>query len=66
VPKEIVDKLHAGFVKVINAPKAMKVWESQGTDVVGLNSEEFRNQLLSETELWKKLVKENNIRFKVD
>jgi tripartite-type tricarboxylate transporter receptor subunit TctC len=63
VPKDIVDRIHAGMVKVINAPKAMKVWESQGTEVMGLNSEQFRKQLLSETELWKKLVRENNIKY---
>ncbi len=66
VPTDIVNKLHAGMVKAITTPKAMKVWESQGTEVVGLTPEEFRKQLLAETELWKRLVKENNIKFNVD
>jgi tripartite-type tricarboxylate transporter receptor subunit TctC len=66
VPMDVVNKLHAGMVKVITTPKSMKVWESQGTDVVGSTPAEFRKQLLAETELWKRLVKENNIKFSVD
>ncbi len=66
VPKETVDKLYTAFAAGIRAPKAMKVWESQGTDVVALNSQDFRKQLLSETALWTKLVKENNIQYDAD
>lgn len=66
VPRDIVDKLSSGFVKAIRSPKAMKVWQSQGTDVAGLGPDEFRKQMLTENALWKKLVKENNIKFERD
>ena len=66
VPMDIVNKLHDGMVKVITTPRSMKVWETQGTEVIGASPDEFRKQLLAETELWKRLVKENDIRFKTD
>jgi tripartite-type tricarboxylate transporter receptor subunit TctC len=66
VPRETVDKLYNAFAQGIRTPKAMKVWDSQGTDVVALNSQEFRKQLLTETALWTKLVKENNIKYDAD
>ncbi len=62
-PRDIVEKLHAGFVKAIHTPKAMKVWESQGTVPVGLGPDEYRKQLVTETALWRKLVRENNIKY---
>jgi tripartite-type tricarboxylate transporter receptor subunit TctC len=66
VPREIVDKLSVGFVKAISSPRAMKVWKSQGSDVVGLGPDEFRKQMLTENALWRKLVKENNIKYDAD
>ena len=52
VPRDIVDRLHAGMVKVISTPKAMKVWESQGTDVVGSTPEEQLAADVRDTRNW--------------
>lgn len=60
-PRDIVDKLYQGLNKAIRLPKAMAVWESQGTVPVGLNPDEFRKRLMYEEGIWRKLVKEQNI-----
>lgn len=60
-PKDIVDKLQQAFYKAIRLPRAMKVWDSQGTIPVGLTQEEYRKTLIFEEGVWRKLIKDNNI-----
>jgi tripartite-type tricarboxylate transporter receptor subunit TctC len=60
-PRDIVEKLHQGFGKIIRTPDAMKVWEQQGTVPVGLAPDEYRKQLIFEESVWRKLIKQNNI-----
>lgn len=61
-PRDIVDKLQQGFNKAIRTPKAAKVMDSQGSVPVGLTSDEFRKLLINEEGVWRKLVKEHNIK----
>ncbi len=61
-PPAILNRLSAGFRFAVNTPAALKSWEEQGTLPVGSTPEEFRTMLTAEMELWKKLVKVNNIK----
>ena len=61
-PRDIVDKLQQGFSRAIRTPKAMKAWDSQGTVPIGLTSDEYRKTLIYEEGVWRKLVRENNIK----
>ena len=61
-PPAILNRLSAGFKMAVTTPAAMKSWEEQGTIPVGSTPEEFRSALATEMEIWKKLVKDNNIK----
>ncbi len=61
-PAAIVNQLSAAFKAAITAPRAMKSWEAQGTTPVGSTPEEFRKALTAEMAMWKKLVRDNNIK----
>lgn len=61
-PAPIVNQLSVAFKAAITTPKAMKGWETQGTTPVGSTPDEFRKQLVAEMAVWKKLVKDNNIK----
>ena len=61
-PGPVINQLAAAFKAAITTPKAMKMWETQGTTPVGSTPEEFRKLLANEMGVWKKLVKDNNIK----
>ena len=58
----ILNRLSAAFKAAVMTPAAMKGWEDQGTTPVGSTPEEFRKVLATEIAIWKKLVKDNNIK----
>lgn len=60
--RDIVAKLHQGFAQIVRTPAAMKVWEQQGTVPVGMGPDEYRKQLMFEESVWRKLVRQNNIK----
>lgn len=56
-PPEIIQKLHAETVKIINQPEFRARLESTGFVVVGNSPEQFRAFVKSENEKWGKAVK---------
>lgn len=61
-PVDIVNKLNEEVVKALKSPKAMKVWEAQGSIVVGATPEAFRKILVADLARWEKLIREKNIK----
>lgn len=61
-PAALVNRLSAGFHHAVHTPAALKSFEEQGTLPVGSTPEEFRAMLVAEMDLWRKLVKQNNIK----
>jgi len=61
-PPAILNRLSAAFKFAVTTPAAMKGWDEQGTTPVGSTPEEFRKVLATEIAIWKKLVKDNNIK----
>ena len=63
VPSATLTKLNADLVKVIRSPKAQKIWETQGSIPIGSTADEFRQLIATEIARWRKLTKDNNIKF---
>lgn len=61
-PAAIVNKVQGEFAKVLKIPE-IKQKLGDETSVVGSTPAEFRRHAMGETERWKKLVADNNIKF---
>ena len=60
-PKDIVARLNAEMVKVIQSPEFRKRMEEIGAEPVGNSSEQLAQQIRSETEKFAKLVKDAKV-----
>jgi tripartite-type tricarboxylate transporter receptor subunit TctC len=56
MPKELVQKLHAALLKVLQDPAVIKRIEATGSKVIGNTPEQFALQLKTEFEVYKKVV----------
>ena len=56
LPKEVVRKLHAALLKVLQDPAVIKRIEATGSKVIGNTPEQFAQQLKTEFEVYKKVV----------
>jgi tripartite-type tricarboxylate transporter receptor subunit TctC len=56
MPKEIVDKLNAAVLKVLEDPAVRKRIEDTGSLVIGNTPEQFAEQIKAEFEVYKKVV----------
>ena len=61
-PREIVIKLHADFVKVLQMPDMKQKLLSQGGEAVGSTPEHFQKMIVTEIVQWAKVVKAANIK----
>lgn len=61
-PPEIVARLNAEFVKVLNTPELKEQFARSGIDVVGSSSEAFGKLIAEEVAQYEKLVREANIK----
>lgn len=61
-PPDVVRKINAAVVEILNAPDMKSKLVAQGADVVGNTPEEFTRFLHSETERWGAVVKQANIK----
>ena len=61
-PREIVTKLHADFVKVLQMPDMKQKLLSQGGEAVGSTPEQFQKMIVTEIAQWAKVVKAANIK----
>lgn len=56
MPKELVQKLNAALLKVLQDPAVVKRIEATGSKVIGNTPEQFAQQLKAEFEVYKKVV----------
>ena len=56
-PREIVNVLHAAFVRVLQMPEIRSRIEADGAEIVGSRPEEFTEYIRTETAKWAKVVK---------
>jgi tripartite-type tricarboxylate transporter receptor subunit TctC len=56
MPKELVQKLNASLLKVLQDPAVIKRIEATGSKVIGNTPEQFAQQLKAEFEVYKKVV----------
>ena len=56
-PREIVNVLHAAFVRVLQLPEIKSRIEADGAEIVGSRPEEFAEYIRAETAKWAKVVK---------
>ena len=61
-PREVINKLHADFVKVLQMPDTQQKLLSQGGEPVGSTPEQFQKMIVSEIAQWGKVVKAANIK----
>ncbi len=63
VPKDVIDKLNAAFVKALNQPSVEKVLSSQGYAVIASKPEELPRLVEKETTLFSAIVKAGKVKF---
>ena len=56
LPKDVVDKVHAGTIKALQDPAVRKRIEDTGSIVIGNSPQEFGAQIKAEFEVYKKVV----------
>jgi tripartite-type tricarboxylate transporter receptor subunit TctC len=63
LPKEVVEKVHAGVVKALNDPAVRKRVEDTGSLIVANTPEQFAAQMKAEFEVYKKVVVTQKLRL---
>ena len=61
VPAGVVKQINEAFAKVVKMPDVVKSLDAQGSVPVGSTPAEFTKLIQSESERWKKVVRDNNI-----
>ena len=63
VPPAVISRLNGFFVKVLKDPVIIRKLEGDGTIMVGSTPEQFRQHILTETERWRRLIRETGIKL---
>jgi tripartite-type tricarboxylate transporter receptor subunit TctC len=63
MPQPLVAKLHADLIKVLNMPDIRTRIESDGSEPVGSNPEDFRRFMHADMEKWSKVVKDSGAKL---
>ena len=63
LPKEVVDKISAGVKKAVEDPAVKKRIEDTGSLIVANSPEQFAAQIKAEYEVYKQVVKKQNLRL---
>jgi tripartite-type tricarboxylate transporter receptor subunit TctC len=61
--RDIVNRLNAAVVKMINTPEISTKLLAEGAEVVGNTPEQFTQQLMSEAPRWRKLVQDTGAKM---
>ena len=64
LPKEVVDKVHAGVIKALQDPAVRKRIEDTGSLIVANSPQQFTDQIKAEYEVYKKVV--DSAKLKLD
>jgi len=63
IPKEVVDRVHAGVKKVLQEPAVKKRIEDMNSFIVANTPEEFAAQIKAEFEVYKDVVKKQDLKL---
>ena len=63
LPRDVVQKIHAGVKKALDEPGVRKRIEDTGSDIVGNTPEEFTAQIKAEFEVYKKVVDQQKLKL---
>ncbi len=63
VPAPIVNKLNQIWVATIKDPKVVKRLESDGTIMVGNTPAQFQQEIVKDTERWRKVIKDTGVQI---
>ena len=66
VPAPVISKLSANLMKVAKSPDVVQKLAGGGAVMIGSTPEEFRKLLVNDTEWFRKLIVENNIKLEED
>ena len=61
LPKEVVDKIHAGVMKALQDPAVRKRIEDTGSLIVGNTPQQFSEQIKAEFDVYKKVVSDRKL-----
>jgi tripartite-type tricarboxylate transporter receptor subunit TctC len=62
-PKDIVAKLNAAVIKILNTPEMKERLAAQGAEVVGNTPEQFAAFVRDDSAKWAKVVKETGLKI---
>ncbi|MEP6826149.1 MAG: tripartite tricarboxylate transporter substrate-binding protein, partial [Ramlibacter sp.] len=63
LPRDVVDKIHAGVTKALQDPAVRKRIEDTGSIVVANTPEQFAAQIKTEFEVYKKVVESSKLKL---
>ena len=63
LPRQVVDRLHAELVRILNTPEVRERILADGSEPVGSSPEEFRRFMLADLAKWAKVVKESGAKL---
>ncbi|MEP6789991.1 MAG: tripartite tricarboxylate transporter substrate binding protein BugE [Ramlibacter sp.] len=63
LPKDVVEKIHAGIVKALQDPAVRKRIEDTGSIVIGNTPEQFAEQIKAEYAVYKSVVEKANLKL---
>ena len=63
LPREVVDKVHAGTMRALQDPAVRKRIEDTGSVIIGNRPEEFAQQIKAEFDVYKKVVDSAKLRL---
>jgi tripartite-type tricarboxylate transporter receptor subunit TctC len=63
MPKDVVDKIHAGVMKALADPAVRKRIEDTGSLIVGNSSVQFADQIRAEYDVYRKVVKDRGLKL---
>ena len=62
-PPAIVNRLSAEYARILKSPEIADKLSKDGADAVGSTPAQFRKLIVSETQLWRKMIKEQGIKI---